>query len=248
MIAEIEPSGLIRLGVRALELVWASALAYYVLFDEGTKSSKRKEEFFSIGKIPRARQAFDLYRWALNQYLSEQPSEWPSLKIRPVQFPATGTDSHIANELFLVTISWIIHHEIAHARRNHLNTIPINPLAEENEADQVATSWVCEAITSGDDPRHKPAFGVVTAILVLMDCDLRAGHLTSSTHPPSYERLMRCLDHIGLPDDSRVWSFVLFILEIHFSDVGFDFSSSDGSFREKCMSACFAIRDISNGK
>jgi hypothetical protein len=246
--AEIIPSsGLIRLGVHALDFIWASAHAYYVLFDEYNKSNERKEIFFSIGEIPRARQAFDLYRWALEQYLSGRSSEWPTQEIRPVRFPAAGTDSHLANELFLVAISWIIHHEIAHARLGH-EAISINPLAEENEADRVATCWVCDALTSDDDPRHKPALGVATAILVLMDCDLKTGRLSSSTHPPSFERLMLCLDYIGVPDNSRIWAFVLVLLKIRFADIGFAFSPSEGSFREMCTSACLAIRSISNGE
>lgn len=246
--AEIVPSsGLIRLGVHALDFIWASAHAYYVLFDEYNKSNERKEIFFSIGEIPRARQAFDLYRWALEQYLSGRSSEWPLQEIRPVPVPAAGTDGHLANELFLVAISWIIHHEIAHARLGH-EAISIDPLREENEADSLATRWVCDELASDDDLKHKPALGVATAILVLMDCDLRTGSLSSSTHPPSFERLMLCLDHIGIQDSSRIWAFVLTVLQIRFADIGFALSSSEDSFREMCISACLAIRSISNGE
>lgn len=243
--AEVLPSrALIRLGMNGLDLLWAAAHSYVVLFDEYEKANQRGDEFFGVGENPRARSAFALYEWALNQFLTRTTSPWPEFGIFPEPHPEPGTDCYVTNELFLVAISWIIHHEIAHARLDH-DEFSVRPLAEENAADKQATLWIC-ATAAESSELLKRALGIAAAILVLVACDLQTAHFSSITHPPSFERLMFSLDHTGLAEDSKVYAFAYVQIQIHLAKAGVQFHQSEGSFREMCREGCLEIRRVSH--
>ena len=242
--AEVDPPrGPIRLGIHALDLVWTATHTYLILFDEYEKHSQRRAEFFDVGAIARTQSAFELYRWALEQYLTRTTSTWPSSNILPVASPQLGSEAHATNELFLVAISWVIHHEIAHVRLQHDN-LSVRPLEEETAADKQATGWVCSEAQDQSEIQ-KRALGMATAILVLTACDLKLARTSSVTHPLSFERLMHCLDHSGLPDDSKVFAFVYVLIQIHLAEIGVYFHRDEGSFRDMCVEGCLEIRRLS---
>lgn len=239
----IPPRGPIRIGIHALDLLWAAAHSYLVLFDEHEKANRRGAELFEVGATTRTRSAFELYRWALEQYLSRTTSAWPSPSILPLASPECGTEAHATNELFLVAIAWIIHHEIAHVRLKHDNLF-VRPIEEETAADKQATLWVCTG-TEISSELQKRALGMATAILVLAACDLKTARTASVTHPLSFERLMLSLDHSGLAEDSKVFAFVYVLIQIHVAEVGEEFHRADGSFRDMCVDGCLEIRSLS---
>lgn len=244
LFAELLPSkALIRLGVPFLEVLWSAAYAFIVTFSEYQKANERGETMFEVGGTPRREAAYRLYRRLLEAHAAGKQIPWPSQEIIPVRFPQEGTDAYVANELFLVAISWIIHHEIAHARLGH-QEVTVASILQENEADQAATHWVCEG-TQETQPLHKRSMGIVTAVLVLLAYDIESGRTRSITHPPTFERLILNLDATGFGQDEMIYAFAFVLLEIHLvqSKIAYEVDR-DGSFRDMCVSACLALRNM----
>lgn len=247
LFAELIPSkGQIRLGVPFLEVLWSAAHAYIVTFHEYQLANRRGETLFAVGGTSRTAAAYALYRQLLSAHARGNPIEWPSQEIVPVRFPLEGTDIYAANELFLVAISWIIHHEIAHARLDH-QEVTVTSISQENEADGAATQWVC-AGTEETRPLHKRSMGIVTAVVLLLAYDIETRRNHSTTHPPSFERLILNLDATGLGPDEMIYAFALVLVEIHLAQGKVPYTSNqDGTFRDMCVSACLALRDSANG-
>jgi Peptidase U49 len=231
----------VQLGVPFLEALWAAAHAYSVVFHECQQANKRGDEFLDIGGMPRTAQAYSLYRKQLELHAAERLPDWASTDSRPVRFPDPNTDAFVANELFLVATSWLIHHEIAHARLAHESTSKSSQ-QEENEADRLATQWVCGE-TKEVGQLHKAAFGIATAVLFLIALDLERGRVYSHTHPPAFERLILNLDETGLGEDEMIYAFAFKLVEIHLiqaklaADV-----AREGTHRDKCVALCMLIR------
>lgn len=247
LFAELIPSrGLIRLGIPFLEVLWSAAHAYIVTFHEYQLANRRGESHFAVGGTSRTAAAYALYRQLLGAHVIGDPITWPSEEIVPVRFPKEGTDIYAANELFLVAISWIIHHEIAHARLDH-QEVTVTSISQENEADHAATQWVCAGIEE-TQPLHKRSMGIVTAVVLLLAYDIESRRTHSTTHPPSFERLILNLDATGLGPDEMIYVFALVLVEIHLAQGKVPYmNSQDGSFRDMCVSACLALRDSANG-
>lgn len=242
--AELIPSkALIRLGVPFLEVLWSAAHAYIVIFHEYQQASARNQKMFDVGGTSRTEAAYRLYRELLQAHATCKSIPWPTLEIVPIQFPREGTDAYVANEIFLVAISWIIHHEIAHARLEHQD-VTVASIQQESEADQAATRWVCEG-TQETRHLHKRSMGIVTAILVLLAYDIEAGRSHSKTHPPSFERLILNLDATGIGEDEMIYAFTFVLLEIHLaqSEISYEVDK-EGTFRDMCVSACFGLRNV----
>jgi hypothetical protein len=145
-----------------------------------------------------------------------------------------------------VAISWIIHHEIAHARLEH-QEVTVTSVQQENEADNAATRWVCCG-TQETQPLHKRAMGMVTAVLLLIAYDLEVQRTHSRTHPPSFERLILNLDATGLGEDEMIYAFAFNLVEIHLFQSGVPYEiDREGTFRDMCVSACLALRHAANG-
>lgn len=237
---------LVRLGLPFLEVLWAAAHAYVVIFHECQQASIRGDATFAVGERTRTAMAYKLYRDLLLGHVAGSPIKWPSREIRLVRFPQQGTDIHVANEVFLVAISWIIHHEIAHARLEH-QEVTVSSEQQENEADHAATRWVCYG-REETQPLRKRAIGMVTAVLLLIayDFEVRRGRL--STHPPSFERLVLNLDATGLGENDIIYVFSFKLVEIHLVQSGAAYDiDRQGSFRDMCVSACLAVRQAVNG-
>lgn len=236
----------IRLGVPFLEVLWAAAHAYVVIFHECQRASIRGELTLAVGERTRTAMAYKLYRDLLLGHVAGSAIKWPSREIRPVRFAQQGTDIQVANEVFLVAISWIIHHEIAHARLQH-QEVTVSSVQQENEADHAATRWVCCA-RQETQPLRKCAVGIVTAVLLLIAYDFEVRRTHSGTHPPSFERLVLNLDAIGLAEDDIIYAFAFKLVEIHLVQSGSAYEiDREGSFRDMCISACLAVREAVNG-
>lgn len=237
---------LIRIGLPFLEVLWAAAHAYVLIFHECQQASIRGETTFAVGERTRTAMAYKLYRDLLLSHAAGNSIKWPSRQVRPVCFPQQGTDIHVANEVFLVAISWIIHHEIAHARLEH-QEVTVSSVQEENEADHAATRWVCYG-KQETEPLRKCAIGIVTAVLLLIAYDFEVRRNCSSDHPPSFERLVLNLDATGLGENDMIYAFAFKLVEIHLVQFGAAYEiDRQGSFRDMCVSACLAVREAVNG-
>lgn len=237
-------SKVIRLGVPFLEALWAAAHLYIVAFHEYQAAQRKGERFFELGKQKRVADAYLLYRHFLEATAARKAVEWPPGASRPIQYPYEHSDVHIANEMFLVAVAWIMHHEIAHGRLDHEEASAVSKL-QESDADRAATEWVC----AGEPerlPLYKRAMGMVSAVVFLLALDLCMGRMTSNTHPPSFERLMKNLETTGLGENELVFAFAFVLVDIHLAaeDVPGEVDR-DGSFQDMCASACLLLHQLS---
>lgn len=239
----IPKQALIRLGTPFLEVLWASSYAFVVIFDEYEQANKRRDSFFHVGATTRTSSAYSLHRHLLEAHVAKTRVNWPLPEFRPVQFPEQNTDGHVANELFLTAISWIIHHEIAHARLDH-EELTVNSALQESEADRAATDWLYAA-ADDSGPVLKRALGVACANLHLLAYDLQSNRVRWTTHPPTYERLLLNLDRIGLDENNRVYAFGFVLLEILLAHHGIAVNvNREESFHEMLATACFTVRSL----
>jgi Peptidase U49 len=242
--AEYLPSeSLVRLGTQYLETLWAAAHAFIVIFDEYEKANKRGETFYQVGATPRSQAAYALYRQLLVAHVAKERVAWSRPELLPVQFPEPNTDGHVANELFLTSVSWVIHHEIAHARLGH-EELALNSVLEESAADRAATEWVCKG-PAGPGPVFKRALGIACANLHLLAYDLEHGRVRWTTHPPTYERLANNLDRVGLDDNHKVYAFGFVLLEILLIEHGIELEvDRSATFHDMLATACFRVRSL----
>lgn len=242
--AEYAPdTTIVRLGTQYLEVLWSAAHAFIIVFDEYEKANRRGEEYFQVGADNRTKAAYALYRKLLQAHVRGQSPDWLDTVVRPMQFPEPDTDAHVANELFLTAVSWVIHHEIAHARLRHEN-VTVNSVLQESEADRAATDWVR---TGTPEPHSlfKRGMGVTCALLHLLAYDLEHGRVTFTTHPPTYERLAANLDRLGFEPSHKVYAFAFVLLEILLAQHGVKVETDkQATFHEMLASACLKVRSL----
>lgn len=235
----------VRLGVPFLSALWTAAHAYIVTYHEYQTAQRKGERYFSLGQVPRVADAYTLYRGAREAVALCKPFAWPQGATKPLRYPFEHSDGYAANELFLVAIAWIVHHEIAHGRLGH-EEITVASRLQETEADEAATRWICDGET--DNLRlHKRAMGVGAAIVFLLALDLQVGRLSTTTHPPSFERLMNNLDAVRLDEDQMIYAFAFVLVDIHVAEHGIADGDidRDGTFRDMCVSVCMLLRSLS---
>lgn len=242
--AEFLPAkSLVRLGTPFLEVLWASSYSFIVIFDEYEQANKRKDEYFHVGASPRTSAAYTLHRRLLEAHVAKARAPWPLPDLKPVRFPEPNTDGHVANELFLTAVSWIIHHEIAHCRLDH-EELTVNSVRQEADADRAATDWVCHD-NAESGPLFKRALGIACANLHLLAYDLQQNRVHWTTHPPTYERLLANLDRIGFEENHKVYAFGFVLLEILLAHHGINVEVDRAvSFHEMLATACFTVRSL----
>jgi Peptidase U49 len=234
---------LIRLGQSFLSALWTAAHAYIVTYQEYQIAQKKGVRYFALAESPRVVEAYTLYRRAREAVANRQHFHWPPEARKPIRYPFEHSDGYAANELFLVAISWVMHHEIAHARLEH-EEFALASISQELDADAEATRWVC----SGEKDihkLHKRAMGMATAVVFLLALDIHVGRRTTTTHPPSFERLMTNLDNTGLSEDQMIYSFAFVLVDIHLAQSQIkDEVDREGSFRDMCISACMLLKAL----
>lgn len=223
----------IVIGVAALEFLWASAYAHLILYNEYCRAQLTGADAFDTGGTERSRKALELLAWAGRNISSSGDAEWPTEFPRPERFPAERSDGHVANELFLCALAWIIHHEIAHARLNHQPLITTCSIAEEKEADVAATRWILDMCRVPQEAR-KRTFGIAAAILALQGFLNPDQFVSLKTHPSTFERIDYCLNAAGVPEDDEVFAFAAVIMQIQLAFRGIDKKFDGNNFRELC--------------
>lgn len=230
----------IKLPTAALEYLWSACYAFYVLYQEYCAANQGTATQFDINGSDRSRTAISLYRWGIDQ-LGQNPSkEWPSDFPAPI---ANATDASedvkVANELYLCSASWIIHHELAHIYCGHKNE-PINneeSRSHEQEADDSATKWILEGVPD-EATLRKRGLGVVIAALVMTAQDILAGEFKETTHPRSFQRLYEILCSYFQDPDHLVYAFSVVICHLNMAAGGMDIEKKDGETWKENLEIC----------
>ncbi len=221
----------IATNIATLEFLWSSAHAHLVLYDEYSKAQKNGHTQFDTGATPRSRAALELLNWSVGNLTGSGASPWPSHLPSPVRFPTPETDIHVANELFLCGVAWIIHHEIAHVRLRHPPIRSNRSLMEEREADIEATKWILSESKVSQESK-KRTVGIAAAILAMQGIQQPSPFSVHDTHPTTFERIDYCLTEAGISDDDEVFAFAACVMQIQLAARGVNLAPDAGSFKE----------------
>ena len=159
--------------------------------------------------------------------------------------PGTGKESEAEDEGFLLAVGWILHHEHAHVRCNHQSSDPIYSVQEEREADDLAVDWVFGACTD-ERMRLTRQVGMLIALIALQYLDVPAGRdSVVRTHPPTTERIFRCLNRAGVEADGVVYALGAIALHFQLGQYGLSAPVDGQSFQEILDGALHAFQGAS---
>jgi hypothetical protein len=218
--------GVIRVGTRCLERLWALAYCYFIFYDKMREAKLRDPSVRSIGfgSDPTLAAVSRLLSWAISvdwQIKAEGKSridplpEWPDDLPRPIPNPAKCSNEDVADKLFLTALGFILHHELAHIRLDHVRQTGTDSVLQEKDADRSAAAWLLDNIPPDDNRFVQRLLGIALAMLWIAALDIYVPPDAASTHPPGYDRLYQLLaQHLDDPHHP-VWGFVSLALEAH---------------------------------
>lgn len=207
------------LPIATLEYIWTCAHLLWVLYQEYIEAQQKGESQIDVSTRPSICTALDAFNWARNNQAISGVQRWPEGLPMPARGDCVDAIA-VANELFLVAVAWIIHHEIAHVRERHPMLHKSYAIQQEIEADQIATDWVLGECHNPEQ-RKKRQLGMVTALMAMQLLDEPPGANTYiSSHPPTVERLYACLERAKVDDNGVPRAFAA--VAMHFQMAQFD--------------------------
>jgi len=212
-------NGEVAITESALELLWASAHANFIFYQEYVSSCKAEHQQYTVGTTQRSLDAMDLLRWAIEKAKSKDTKEWPGHLPQPVAVPVEHSDIHVANELFLCAVAWSLHHEISHVELRHsFITAPFD-LEEEKVADVTASRQVLDTAPNTQQ-LEKRALGLISALIALqyIDRNKTAPSPQKRLHPYAFERLSHSLGVHAWEPNSMVLAFALVSLQVYLGE------------------------------
>lgn len=220
---------LVRLPVPALEYLWACGHFLWVTTQEYSAAQIRGEAKLDFERNARLRAAATLFEWAKQNLKTPNRSPWPNELPSPQRFPEKHSDIHVANELFLAAVAWIIHHELAHVAFQHSGVGSVN---QEKEADVEATSRVLCHLDVSDPRSTKRAFGIAVALLCIQSLEVGIPRPTVQTHPRAYQRIWDTFEKYVTGDGEGIKAFLVVGLSALFHNHGISPNVDGESFSE----------------
>jgi hypothetical protein len=253
----------IVVGIRCLPRLWATSFAYFKLYNAAaavTQAGKAGDVAnVDFAAQPGLKAARGLLQWAILTEVKlrlderdgktlEDFQEFPPEGL-PVPFApaAPGSDEEVADQLSYMALAFILHHELAHIRMEHIamdrNWIrdikdrirwakgqrKKNLVLElqheytryvlvEKEADTEAARWMLEG---AEDPDQfmKRILGVAIGLSWLASTDPYIGPTNHPAYPPAYDRLYQTIEKFMPDPDHEIWGVVAFVLMLHLQNV-----------------------------
>lgn len=217
------------IGIPFLERLWGRSFAYTTFWDDRV--------FRTYGRRPPPNHsesmqfATDWITWSIaadkaaaksdaDMILDPSPRRLLPLSLLPVPSPnrIVGDSDFSATEVFLLAVSFLCHHEIAHLVLGHSPWSLISPTdnrQQELDADRYAAAEILRPLDNPTDPRFiKRSLAISTALAAETSIALHR-RVSSSTHPPSWDRLTHTLDALNLPPDHVAWWWCTVVLALH---------------------------------
>ena len=133
----------IRLATRPIELLWAQSYSYFVWYSEELANVQPNGQQIDAHRKPTVHRALELLRWATEQTATPNREPWPRDAASPEPEPVDQPCAHVAQELSLIAVGFILHHELGHYRLRHQVGENID---QEREADYEAIDWIMGGI------------------------------------------------------------------------------------------------------
>lgn len=237
----------IVLPIASLEYLWAFSLYCYVLAQEYAISQNLREARFDCVGNDRLRGSFSLLEWAKQNLANSGTERWPEGAPRPRSSPQEfGDDEHVASEIFLCSLAWMLHHEIAHVVLKHPFLSTSLSQKEERDADQFATSWLLDGLEQRDPMLRKRSFGIAIAVLCLQSLEDKAVDCLKNTHPSAHERIFSNLSAYNCGNDELIEATCCVVLQFLFKDTDVTANVDAGTFSEILNDMLFDISRTKN--
>lgn len=207
----------INISEGALNLLWCASYASWFIYRAYVDAQKAGASTVRLGQDQEAVVALDLYEWAIACVKKKKYERWPDWAPAPTRTPESEA-LHVATELFLTAIGWMLVHELGHIAHQVPVLITASAKAEEHEADRFATSHVLEGV-SDSAVLLKRSIGIALANVALILIDLIASSPVDS-HPDPEERLNRNLRESQLADSNPVHAFATALMQVHLQRFG----------------------------
>lgn len=221
------------LPIAALEYLWAFSHYCWVLTQEYAQAQRNGDSELDCVGNTRLKESFDLLDWARKNLEGSGIEQWPQAGPHPRQTPVChGDDEHVASELFLCSLAWMLHHEIAHVVLNHpfVNT-PLSEI-EEREADQFATKWLLDGLDRNDPGLKKRALGIAVAVLCLQSLEVGFVTCLRNTHPAAYDRIFISTSSYKCGNEEVIEAICTVVLQFLFRDTGLSTNINGARFSE----------------
>lgn len=188
-------TGRILLGLDFLERLWVYSSAYLQIILLVQKHGMSGVDI----EIPQPARSMFEETFAAEQIGARLTwhHSWP--RPHPSEV-SPSTDGFAATELFLMTVAYVLLHEIGHAASGHkANDPPERWKAQEFEADDWATAWMLDhwreyANKPDENVFVKRAMGAVCYLAHVAGLEGHSRERGRGTHPDPVERLLRFLD------------------------------------------------------
>lgn len=207
----------VRLSSRVLELLWAQSYAYFVWYSEELAGVQPNGQRVDPRRKPEVNRALDLLGWATRALVHHEDEPWPDNVPSPATMPAEGSYLHIAQEISLFAIGFLLHHEIAHHRLRHQ---AVEDLDQERDADYGAIDWILQGVDADSAGYKKRVFGSAVALLYIVVHGVYTAQHGGGSHPKDYNRLMFTMQRHTSRDRDDVWGFIGGMLGLYMQDAG----------------------------
>jgi len=238
-------SNTIILPIATLEYLWAFSHYCWVLTQEYSYVQKcGLEEFDCLGNT-RLRSSYGSLEWAKNNLLTTGLEKWPSNFPAPVKNPKSNSDIHVANELFLCSLGWMVHHEMGHIILQHSPLATTLSEQEEKDADRHSTDWLLSSLEENCPMMKKRALGIAVGVLCLQSLEVNNKSCLRNTHPNAHDRIFDCLSKYKVGNEGVVEAFSTVVMQFLFHDKGIT-ADIDGDTFESILGGILV--DVSRSK
>lgn len=205
----------IEISSRIVEEVWAASLAYYRLYEVLQRLltiDRTKSHEIAFQDYPALMESFKLLRGIMNG------DKWPQNCPSPTEHPPKGSDIHVANELCLCALAFMLHHELNHIRFGHVGASKIDT---EKEADRYTAEWILSKVENSEDKETQKLFtkrilGIIIALSHSTAISIQTNYFGGKSHPRTFDRLYNMLSDYCSDDlDHPAWCLATVIVKLH---------------------------------
>ena len=221
------PSGPVRITWAGIASLWCCCQAAARMARRMFEGKRRGMQRLEVADDPAIRAGLNLFVLCQRLCRTDFPQEaaddgtWVDWAPRPEVSP-TDPDSIVGNNFFYGALGWIMRHEIAHITLQH--GIVVDSVRAENDADRQATEWYRGGRRADPDrelsahpgqPELELEFRAIAIgiglIWVAMFESLTGR--SGTTHPPSAERIFRCMNLLCPREDTMAGEVLADIIQ-----------------------------------
>ena len=235
-------TGKVNVPRRCLYRMKANAFSYYSAVDGAQSKINGTSDADSDGRLSNSSK---LLTWAVRTDVATSLDDGSTFSLGEI--PPGLADLYdgcvkpsqlaVADEVFKMAVAWVLHHEIAHVRLQHLAPPGPDSIREEYEADQSAIDWLLKVDGLALADRIARYFGIATGLGWLSALNVYIGPGSGKTHPPAGRRFVSGIEYMtrGLGEEAELpWAVCQMILLLHAQNAGFPVEPKHmaGSFKE----------------